>query len=393
MRIAIVGYGIAGAAAALFLSRAKFDVTVFEAQSDAAGGAGLLLQPPAILLLHQAGLADALASISSPIDQISLQFNQSKSSLILDYNSIHSMAARGIRRAALVKMLRAAAPEVACHFALTIEQCWTSDSKTWLRSTRGEFGPFDLVIGADGVHSAMRALCTNLQAHLRPYASAALVCVAKLSMSNAHVLQQVFSQRSHVSYWPVGCDEFGVASTAIAVPLASDVITMSQEQWLVHLQEIAPALAEKVLALTSLPTLLPYRYRDVIVNRYYDGGVVLVGDAAHAMSPQLGMGASAGLLDVWTLSQCLQAYPVAIALEKYDQIRRPENVALRRMSRLTTPLFQSPLPLIAALRKPILRVLFGSTRLKRHMLKTLTRMPSAMFEERKSNVMLEGQDH
>jgi 2-polyprenyl-6-methoxyphenol hydroxylase-like FAD-dependent oxidoreductase len=377
MRIAIVGYGIAGAAAALFLSGAKFDVTVFEAQAeDAAGGAGLLLQPPAIAVLHQAGLADALASISAPVDQIRLQFKRSAPSLVLDYTSIYSAAARGIQRAALIKMLRAAVPDVVCHFGFAIEHCWQSDAKTWLRGAIGEvLGPFDLIIAADGVHSAIRSRCTNLKVRQRPYASRAAVCVAKLAMPDANALHQVFAQCSHVSYWPVGYDEFGAALTAIAVPVASDAPALDSQQWLMQLQNIAPALAEQLHPLLELPTLLHYRYQDVIVNRYYDGAVVLVGDAAHAMSPQLGMGASSGLLDVWALSQYLSAHPLAIALEKYDQDRRPENMALRRISRLLTPLFQSPHPMIATVRYPILRMLFGSMHLKRRMLTMLTRTP------------------
>ena len=95
--------------------------------------------------------------------------------------------------------------------------------------------------------------------------------------------------------------------------------------------------------------LLGARYRDVVVRSSVlsrDGcGVVLVGDAAHAMSPQLGLGASLALADVWTLAACLRADPddVPTALRRYDAARRAHVRYYTWCSRLMTPVFQSDL--------------------------------------------------
>lgn len=84
--VAIVGYGIAGAAAALFLRRIGVRVSVFEAShADADGGAGLVLQPPALEVLRAAGLTDAMWQVAAPILQIAFKFAASRRRFTLDY--------------------------------------------------------------------------------------------------------------------------------------------------------------------------------------------------------------------------------------------------------------------------------------------------------------------
>jgi 2-polyprenyl-6-methoxyphenol hydroxylase-like FAD-dependent oxidoreductase len=98
-----------------------------------------------------------------------------------------------------------------------------------------------------------------------------------------------------------------------------------------------------------MTTVLGARYRDVVTPRPWTGsqhgGVVLIGDAAHAMSPQLGMGASLGLADAWWLAQALRAEPrnVAAALAAYAADRRAHVRWYTWLSRIMTPVFQSDL--------------------------------------------------
>jgi 2-polyprenyl-6-methoxyphenol hydroxylase-like FAD-dependent oxidoreductase len=109
--------------------------------------------------------------------------------------------------------------------------------------------------------------------------------------------------------------------------------------------------------------ILGAAYRDVVVPHPSTvvgrAGVALVGDAAHAMSPQLGMGASLALADAWSLAACLRdarSADLASALEAYGRDRRAHVRWYTWLSRLMTPVFQSDLVPIAWPRDPMFAI-------------------------------------
>ncbi len=67
---------------------------------------------------------------------------------------------------------------------------------------------------------------------------------------------------------------------------------------------------------------------------FVGGRIALLGDAAHAMTPNLGQGANQALEDAITLAAVLDGHDVAAALRRYDSLRRPRTRALAHRSRL-----------------------------------------------------------
>jgi 2-polyprenyl-6-methoxyphenol hydroxylase-like FAD-dependent oxidoreductase len=379
----VVGFGITGAAAALFLRRAGHIVSVFDAAAmHSESGAGLLLQPAALAVLHAAGLAEAIAQVAVPIRQIVAEFAPSRRRFVLDYDAILAPSAFGIQRGALLRILRGNAPQLSCHWQTAIKRVDAEKGLLW-NADGVRFGPFDLIVGADGVNSALRAQCRQIVAQEHRYPTGAVVCVATLAQqfTESATLTQIFSGHSHVSHWSVGASEVGgAAQTALAMPVAVeqlDTLAMNPNLWFLRLQTLAPELADQ-LTRSELPKLLPYSYRDVIVNRYHHARLLLIGDAAHAMSPQLGLGASLGLCDAWFLAQCLRDYPLISVPAQFDQARRRGVVKLRRISQIATPLFQSEQPWIAAAREPIMRLFAHKKVMQHYALRTLTQIPQAL---------------
>lgn len=93
------------------------------------------------------------------------------------------------------------------------------------------------------------------------------------------------------------------------------------------------------------------RYRDVVMRSPARDRMVFLGDAAHAMSPQLGQGVNMALLDAQALADALAANTcVSEALHMYDQTRRAHLAVYQRLSRWLTPLFQSERKALAVLR-------------------------------------------
>lgn len=110
----------------------------------------------------------------------------------------------------------------------------------------------------------------------------------------------------------------------------------------------------RLLAGTDEPALL---HNDIIelpdLPSFVERDVALVGDAAHAMTPNLGQGACQALEDAVVLGRCLD--DPASGLAAYDRIRRPRSQFVAARSRRTGRLAQLDSPAAAALRNTLLR--------------------------------------
>jgi 2-polyprenyl-6-methoxyphenol hydroxylase-like FAD-dependent oxidoreductase len=114
--------------------------------------------------------------------------------------------------------------------------------------------------------------------------------------------------------------------------------------------DLTPRVQPLLEQLTDESQILFAAYRDVRTRgRWHDGRVVLLGDAGHAMSPQLGQGANLALLDAWCLAASLAEHDgdVSAALARYSARRRAHLRFYAMASRWLTPLFQADRPLLA----------------------------------------------
>ena len=101
----------------------------------------------------------------------------------------------------------------------------------------------------------------------------------------------------------------------------------------------------------NLDQLTWARYHDVVMPAYHAGNCVVVGDAAHATSPQLGQGTNLALLDALALASALrEERDVPSALARYTRDRKGHLRYYGQASRWLTPLFQSDLRLLPWLR-------------------------------------------
>jgi len=109
-----------------------------------------------------------------------------------------------------------------------------------------------------------------------------------------------------------------------------------------HVATLWPELVPHMAHLERADQLNRARYRDVVLRQPHREALVVIGDAAHAMSPQLGQGVNMALLDAAALAACLDEHPeVERALQAYRKERHAHVRIYQRMSRWLTPLFQS----------------------------------------------------
>jgi 2-polyprenyl-6-methoxyphenol hydroxylase-like FAD-dependent oxidoreductase len=127
---------------------------------------------------------------------------------------------------------------------------------------------------------------------------------------------------------------------------------------------------------------LPARYRDVVMRRFGEGRVGVLGDAAHAMSPQLGQGVNMALLDAWALGQALwQAADYPSAWAHYQALRGPSVRFYQTMSRALTPFYQSHSRPLGLLRDISFPWMYRLPWLRREMARTVSGVKAGPFTE------------
>ncbi len=112
--------------------------------------------------------------------------------------------------------------------------------------------------------------------------------------------------------------------------------------WLDELHALWPQASARFAHLHDAGQLARAVYRDAVMTRWHCGRMVLAGDAAHAMCPQLGQGVNMALLDALALRDAVRAHGGGgAALQAYQAQRRAHVAVYQRWSRWLTPLFQS----------------------------------------------------
>ena len=370
--IAVVGCGVAGQAAATLLAERGHRVTIYEKFTEPQPiGAGLLLQPTGLAVLRQLGLADAAIACGARVGGLEARTHRGRSILDLHYADLHPLAhGVGIHRAALFDLLHGRLRQSPAKLVTGAEI--VDVDKTHLVEENGaRHGPFDLIVAADGAHSALR---TRLMPHARApiYRWGCMwTTVPDLAGIGAAGLlrQRVRGTRLMMGLLPVGRGEVTIY-WSLPIRALGRSKTIDLAAW----RRAATALwpeASAIIDRAAAGDFARATYRHVALPRWNDGPVLFIGDAAHGTSPQLGQGANLGLLDAHVLARSLaETNDLASALALFARRRDSTVRFYRQASHLLTPFFQSRLAPLGWLRDafmgfgchlPGLRPLMGTT--------------------------------
>lgn len=336
-------------AAALALARRGHAVVCLEAFEQARPlGSGLLLQPSGLAALRALGLAEEVVERGALIRHLDGRDLAGRRIMDMRYADWRPGAfGVGTHRATLFGVLHGALAPAGVEVRHGVEVVgWeNADAPRLLDARGGNHGPFDLVIVADGSASRLREL-VRPGVRARPYAWGAV-------WANAHDTDGTFDGALHQRYHrastmmgvlPIGRgpEGRGLVSFFWSLPctemdgfLAGDL-----EAWGRQAIGMWPQ-AEPIIAQFDRPELFSRAvYRDVQAGRWSNGRFLLIGDAAHGTSPQLGQGANLGLVDAVELAERLTP-DARRSIRGFQAARRRHAGLYQFISRRLTPLFQS----------------------------------------------------
>jgi salicylate hydroxylase len=351
LRIAIVGGGIGGLAAALFLRRAGLEATVYEQAPELREvGAGLVIPPNMVRPLARLGLGEALERFAVRLEA-AWEFRRWQDGQVLFVQPMGSECERlygthcyVAHRADLLALLQQALP--ARNLRLD-HRCITArvrDDHVELvftdRGGRKIIEHVDVAIGADGIHSVLREAIAPA-ADARFSGLCAFRCLVPAERAPPMALRPVqtlwLGPGRHFVHYPISG---GRLVNVVAIVPAGD---WRQESWsasgkLSDLKAGFDGWDERVHRLvdSAVDTKRWALYDRSPLERWTSGRLALLGDAAHAMLPFFAQGAAQAVEDAEVLASCLRSADrssVASALQRYDDIRRPRASHVQLMSR------------------------------------------------------------
>ena len=394
LHVGIVGYGTAGQAAAVLLARDGHRVEVFEqAPQPGPVGAGFLLQPTGLQVLWSMGLLPSALAHGARVTRLFGETQARRAVMDMRYAGLGGgLFGLGMQRGALFELLAAAfGGQGDLHAGTRIADVDPEAGRVCDDAGRWH-GPYDLVIAADGAASRLRRRLAPESAS-RPYPWGALWClVPALGWAWQDELRQRYvAARKMIGLLPVGTRPGdGVAKLSFFWSLRSDGFEAWErggpEAWRREVASIWPEADAQLGAAFDTATLARAAYRDSALACWHRGRMVLLGDAAHAMSPQLGQGVNMALMDALALRDALRGSDdLPSALGRYEQERRRHVGLYQFWSRWLTPVFQSDRDLVAKARDlaflPLGRLPGG----RGHMLRVLSGTQQGLFGRRVLN--------
>jgi 2-polyprenyl-6-methoxyphenol hydroxylase-like FAD-dependent oxidoreductase len=326
--IEIAGAGLSGLTAAAALAGRGWSVRVHERGRELREiGAGIYLWENALRALEAVGAYDEVAANGERINSPELRDHRHR---LLQREWLRDGRLYTIPRRSLHAALVNAARNVGVDIVTSSPVSGASPTGS-LELVNGESLAADLVVGADGVHSRVRealgltSKIVNLHdgcgRHLIPRTAEDPVNVAMEEWSGGRRVGVVPSSPEW-TYIFLCCPESDLEGVQQR--------PFNRDTWL----ESFPSFRSQLERIPDLPEGRWAAFYDVTTSGWYRGRAAIIGDAAHAMSPNLGQAACIAMANSVALAQALDRYEPATALAVWEQSELPIVRRVQRYSRL-----------------------------------------------------------
>lgn len=339
LKIAVIGAGYGGAAAAKALSLLGADVKVYE-QAPQMGevGAGIGLRPATMARFRQWGIYDAIAKVSSASDYFEI-LTATGDPIMKDTwpESGDEKQTYLIHRRDFIEALLSVLPEGMVQLGHRLETIEDKGGHSVLTFANGETVEADLVVGADGIKSVVRE---QLFSDKGPVFSGEHAYRVVISADDAHGmvvddnLRMYMGRGTKVYLLPLRHrNQMSFDITALnpdgtwAPAITKEELLKTVEGFDERIVGIARGLDMDTVNIRAVYDIDP-------VDTWHTDSVVLMGDAAHSMLHHQGQGANSAIEDAGALADALaMAGSVKEALARFQATRKPVTDELQRISR------------------------------------------------------------
>lgn len=340
-KIAIIGGGIAGLTFARCLTTEDYEIHIFEKKEQFGEiGAAISVFPNALCVMDKLGLLDIILDNSGKFKTVYLKTSKgtilSKSEPKSDYPviCIHRADLHGI-------LLNNIDAKLYNNFTLK-NLVQLDNGQISLSFTNGENNLFDAVIGADGVHSAVRKYCLNDgEPIFRGYNIWRGVVKTNFDIGYG---SETFGKGKRVGIVPIKDGVYGWWATCNEAFMQDDKPAGTKEKlnrlfgdWHYPISEIINNT--EIILKNSLIDRKPHK-------GWTKGSVTLLGDAAHPTTPNLGQGGCMAIEGAYLLAKSIQKYGLTKkAFDRYEELQYPrsenivnESLKLGKMGQLENPM-------------------------------------------------------
>lgn len=325
--ITVIGGGIGGLSCALALRQRGARVTVLEqAQAITEVGAGIQVSPNGLRVIEALGLGSALAQRSVQARAVSLR-NGSTGAEVARLDLTRLPADQRyffVHRADLVDLLSAAARDqgVAVRLLQRVDTVIPGPRPRVVLAT-GDHRDTDLVIGADGIHSAVRPVLNTAQ---KPFFTGQVAwrCIVPNSTGHPPHARVHMGPGRHMVTYPLR-DGAMLNVVAVEERAAWAAESWSQRDDADNLRKAFAgfdAEVHQILSQAEAPGVWGL-FRHPVAAHWQGQGLALLGDAAHPTLPFLAQGANMAMEDAWVLADALlHAADMGTGLAAYQQRRK-----------------------------------------------------------------------
>jgi 2-polyprenyl-6-methoxyphenol hydroxylase-like FAD-dependent oxidoreductase len=330
VRTIIIGGGIGGLCAAIALRSRGIDAEVYEKSAvHKEVGAGISLWPNAVKALVRLGLGDALDSINFAPEHFALRRQNGATISVTDSMEMKNRFGSGVtvlHRADLLAMLAERLGTDHIHLGHECSGFDEDQNGVAVKFTNSEAVKGDILIGADGIRSAVKTLLGHHDP-LRYSGYTAWRGVAQFDHSN-FTPGETWGRGKRFGMLPIQNGRVYWYATANVPEHESDP-PEGPEALLLSLFRAWHEPIEKLIRATGAIILRHDVYDRRPLRSWGRGRVTLLGDAAHPMTPNLGQGACQGIEDAMELARQLAVGPdIERSLRTYEAARIPRTARI-----------------------------------------------------------------